>query len=128
MTNVFDNVFIDTVPSPSSLTLRSDLDTVLFGSDVTLTCSLGLNSAIVASDVPFLMVEAQLSRNGDLLGNPTLSPMTGTTFVYTILLSSFNISNVGNYTCNSTVRPQPSSTYISGNEALESDSVLVTTG
>ena len=108
--------------------LRSNLETVLFGSDVTLICTLRLNSAIVASDVPLLMVETQLSRNGDLLGNPTLSPMTGTTLAYTTLLSSFSISNVGNYTCNSTVRPRPSSTYITGNEALESDTVLVTTG
>ena len=101
---------------------------VVFGSDVTLTCTLGLDPTIVASDLSLLMVEVQLSRDGILLDNLTLSPMTGTAFVYTSRLSSFRITDVGNYTCNATVRPVPSSAYITGNEILESDTIQVTTG
>ena len=108
--------------------LMSNPEAVVFGSDVTLTCTLGINSAIVASDLSLLMVEVQLSRNGILLDDPTLSPITGTTFVYTSRLSSFRITDVGNYTCNATIRPVSSSTYITGNEILESDTIQITTG
>ena len=103
----------------------SNPEAVEFGSDVTLTCTLGLNSAIVANDLSLLMVKVQLSRDGILLDNPTLSPMTGTTFVYT---SRLRITDVGNYTCNATIRPVTSSTYITGSEMLESDTIQITTG
>ena len=106
----------------------SNPEAVVFGSDVTLICILGLDPTIVASDLSLLIVEVQLSREGILLDNPTLSPMIGTTFIYTSWLSSFRITDVGNYTCNATIRPVPSSTYITGNEILESDTTQVTTG
>ena len=106
----------------------SNPEAVLFGSNVTLTCTLGLDPTIVASDLSLLIVEVQLSRDGILLDNLTLSPMTGTTFVYTSQLSSFRITDVGHYTCNATIRPVSSSTYITGSEMLESGTFRVTTG
>ena len=100
---------------------------MVFGSDITLTCTLEINSAIVASDLSLLMVDVQLFRDGTAL-TLTGPAMANTTFNYTIQLNSFSITDVGNYTCNATIRPMMSSTYITGNEILESDTIQVTTG
>jgi hypothetical protein len=103
----------------------SSPEALVFGSDVTLTCTLGLNSAIVANDLSLLMVDVQLSRDGMLLDNPTQSAVPGTT--YTTQLSPFGIGDVGNYTCTATIRPQPIATYLTGNETL-AHIAQVTTG
>ena len=99
----------------------------IVGSDVTLTCIVELNPAIVASDLPLLMVDAQLSRDGIPLAltGPTV---TGTTITYTTQLVSFGRSDSGNYTCTATVRPRPSSTYLTGSETLLSDIVSIKAG
>ena len=112
------------VPTPSSLMLTSNsgnLDDVtgVVGSDITLTCTLVLNSAIMGSENALLMVEAQLSRNGTSLAIASRS-ITGTTFTYTTQLNSFGRSDSGNYTCTATVRPQPTAVYLTGNEILSS--------
>ena len=112
------------VPTPSSLMLTSNsgnLDDVtgVVGSDITLTCTLVLNSAIMGSENALLMVEAQLSRNGTALAIASRS-ITGTTFTYTTQLNSFGRSDSGNYTCTATVRPQPTAVYLTGNEILSS--------
>ena len=127
VTNVFDNACIDTVPTPSSLMLRSNLVTVLFGSDVTLTCTLGLNSTIAASDLSLLSVDVQLSRNGSPLTR-TDPTVTDTALIYNIGLNSFSITEVGNYTCNATIRPRSNATYLNVNASLLSNELLVTTG
>ena len=93
--------------------------TVVVGSDLTLTCTLVLNSAIMRSENTLLMVEAQLSRNGTALPLPSLS-VTGTTFTYTTQLSSFGRGDSGNYTCSVTIRPLPTAVYLTGNEILSS--------
>ena len=101
------------------LTSSGTSDIVIVGSDITLTCTLVLNSAIVISDLPLLMVDAELSRDGNPL---TLSgrTMTDTTFTYTTQLNPFGRSDSGNYTCTATVRLQPTSIYLTGNETLSS--------
>ena len=55
----------------------------ILGSNVTLTCTLELNSAIVASEIFLLMVDTQLSRDGTpmTLTGPTIRD---TTFTYTM--------------------------------------------
>ena len=72
------------------------------------------------------MVDAQLSRDGTTLAltGPTVA---GTTFTYTIQLDSFGRNDSGNYTCTATVRPQPTSTYLTGSGVL-SNVTRVTTG
>ena len=100
----------------------------MVGSDVTLTCTLELNLAIVATDLPLLMVDVQLFRDGIPLSNPTMSSATGTTFTYTTQLNSFMRSDSGNYTCTATIRPQPSTTYLTGNETLQSDTINIKAG
>ena len=120
------------VPSPSSITMvssdRSSRPTSLpvLGSDVTLTCTLELNSAIVASEILLLMVSAQLSRDGTpltLIG----STASGTTFTYTTQLNSFERSDSGNYTCTATIGPEPVLIYLTGSETL-SDTVNIKAG
>ena len=116
---------INTVPTPSFLILTSSSEAVMFGSDVTLTCTLGLNSAIVASDLSLLMVEIQLSRDGVLFNN---SLATDITFTYTTQLNSFGRSDFGNYTCTATIRPQISAVYLIGNETLQSNAINIRAG
>ena len=116
---------INTVPTPSFLILTSSSEAVMFGSDVTLTCTLGLNSAIVASDLSLLMVEIQLSRDGVLFNN---SLATDITFTYTTQLNSFGRSDFGNYTCTATIRPQTSAVYLIGTEALQSNAINIRVG
>ena len=106
--------------------LTSSPEALVFGSAVTLTCTLELNSAIVASDLLLLMVEIQLSRDGMSLSDPIQPPATDITFTYTTQFNSFGITNVGNYSCNATVRS--SSPYLTGIETLQSSVREVTTG
>ena len=117
---------VHVVSSPSSITLSSgEVNFVqLFGSDVTLTCSIKLHSAILGSEIFLLVVDAQLSRDGTPLAL-TGPVVTGTTFTYTTQLNSFGKSDYGSYNCTATVRPQPSSTYLIGVDIL-SDSLTIT--
>ena len=94
--------------------------TVVVGSDITLTCTLVLNSAIMGFENALLVVEAQLSRNGTSLAIASIS-VTGTTFTYTTQLSSFERSDSGDYTCTATIWPQPTAVYLTGNEILSSN-------
>ena len=60
------------------------------------------------------MVTAQLTGpDGSVLAlsGPVIS---GTNFTYTARVSSFGDSDAGNYTCNATIRPQSSLTFLSG--------------
>ena len=98
----------------------------VLGSDVTLTCTLELNSAIVASEILLVMVNVQLLRNGIPLAltEPTIRD---TTFTYITQINSFGRSDSGNYTCTATVRPELALTYVTGNETL-SDTVNIKAG
>ena len=114
-------ILIFAVPTPSSLTLTTTSEAAVVGSDITLTCTLVLNPAIVGSENALLTVNAQLFRDGTLLALPGIT-VTGTTFTYTTLVNSFGRSDSGNYTCNATVRPLSESTslYLTGVEMLSS--------
>ena len=105
----------------------SNFGVQITGSDVTLTCAVELNSAVMSSEIFLLMVDTQLSRDGTPLAltGPTVS---GTTFTYTTQLNSFGRSDSGNYTCTATIQPLPTSTYITGNETLQSDLISIKAG
>ena len=85
-----------------------------------------LNSAILGSEIFLVSVDAQLSRDGTPLAltGPIVS---GTIFAYTTLLNSFRKSDFGNYTCTATVRPHPSSSYLTGVDVL-SDTLSIKAG
>jgi hypothetical protein len=109
------------VPTPSSINLVSSDNSSrpnflpILGSDVTLTCTLELNSAIVASEILVLMVDTELFRDETPL-TLTGPSIRDTTFTYTRRFESFGRSDSGNYTCTATVGPQPTLTYLIGNE------------
>ena len=112
-----------TVPSPSfSITVTSSHGSpdnrVIVGTNVTLTCTVRLNQAIVESDLSLLTVMAQfLSPDASSLTLRGLS-VVSTTFVYTTKRDSFRPSDSGNYTCAVTVGPQSTATFLSGTEIL----------
>ena len=124
---IYPNILYE-VPSPSSITLVSSDHSSrpnslpILGSDVTLTCTLELNSVIVPSEIFLLMVDTQLSGDGTplTLTGPTV---TGTTFTYTSQINSFGRTDSGNYNCIATIRPKPTQMYIvnhAGNGMLSS--------
>ena len=84
-----------------------------------MTCTVELGPAVMESELSLLMVSAQLSRDGTML-NLTGPTMTDTTFTFEAAVNSFNKSNVGNYTCTATIRPRPSSTFLTGIGQMES--------
>ena len=120
-------IHIHVVP-PSSVSLTSNVvnSIQIVGSDVMLTCTVELNSAILGSEIFLLTVNAQLSKDGTLLAldGPRMSD---TIIIYTAQFNSFQRSNFGNYTCTAIIRPQPSSTYLTGTHTL-SDTLCINAG
>ena len=112
---------IRVVPTPSSLTLTTSNDAAfaVVGSNVTFICTLVLNSVMLGSENALLIVDVQLSNDETTFALPSAT-MTGTTFTYTTVVSSFGRNDSGNYTCTATVRPKPTATYLTGNETLSS--------
>ena len=123
---------INIVPTLSSVTLSNGgtSDIVMFGADVSLTCTLEFNSAIAAADLSLLIIDIQLSRDGPQLSNPTGSTLngSGTIFTYTTQLNSFGRNDSGNYTCTATIQPQPTAVYLTGNETLQSNAINIRAG
>ena len=94
------------VSAPVSVTLTpSILNPIWPGSEVTLNCSIVLSSVIMVHDVPLLMIEVQLLKDGILVTSVNGSAVViGMTFVYAAEVISFERNNTGNYTCTSTVK------------------------
>ena len=107
------------VPTPSFITLTStEANSIeIIGSDVTLTCSVELNPAILGPEIFLLTVDARLFRDGTqmVLNGPTV---VGTIYTYIAQLNSFGKSDYGNYSCMATIRPQPSLPYLIGTDML----------
>ena len=116
------------VPDPQSVIITTSPGTmVLNGSDVTMTCSIQMNHNVLVSELSFLVVNASLTKpDGSVLelSNPAIN---GTNITYTTTLSSFRNSDSGNYTCTATVRPQPTSAYLTGTGQL-SNTTTITIG
>ncbi len=87
-----------------------------------------LNSVIFSSEIFLVTVDAQLLRDIDGTQLALTGPVvTGTTFTYTTLLKSLQKSDIGSYTCTATIRPHPSSTYLTGVDVL-SDILSINAG
>ena len=68
------------------------------------------------SELSLLTVNASIIRpNRNMLN---LKRISGTTFSYTTQVNSFGDSDVGNYTCNATVTPGPTATFLTGGGEL----------
>ena len=120
---------IPTVPDPQSVTVTSSGGNIICnGSDVTLTCSVQMNQYVLASELSLLIVNAQLIRPDGAILDLSNPKIVGTSIIYITQVISFNDSDVGNYTCTATVRPQPSSIFLTGIVQLESTSIEILIG
>ena len=77
-------------------------------SDVTLTCSVQMGENVLPAHLESLMmVNASITKPDGtvlVLSNPEIE---GTAYKLTTRIKSFDDDDVGNYTCNATVRPLP---------------------
>ena len=76
------------------------------------------------SDISYLTLDAQLSRNGSTLAltGPVVS---GTRLSYTYRIESFEVNNTGEYVCTAAVSPsQSSSPYITGSATLTTKATI----
>lgn len=119
-----------TVPDSHSITITSSSGSVVQnGSSVTLTCTIELDPAVRESELPLLLVDALLLKDG--ADDPmalTVLTLTGTTFSYTTLIDTFSDNNVGRYSCRATVRPRASSIFLTGMSQLESNPIVIVIG
>ena len=91
------------------------------GSDITLTCSVEMGQNVLQTDLSLLMVNASITKPDGtvlVLSNPVIE---GTAYKLTTQVNSFGDSDVGNYTCNATVSPQSSLTFLTGISKLVSN-------
>ena len=121
--------FPHAVTTPASVSITSNPPSPVSNmSTVAVTCTVELNnSAILESELSMVIVEAQLSGPNEAmlsLSNPMVS---GTTFTYATQLNSFERSDSGSYTCTTTIRPQPTATYLTGVGML-SNTIRITVG
>ena len=103
------------VPDPQHVTLTSSLgNIVISGSNVTLTCSVQMNSSVTDSEVSLLTVDAQLIRQNGTTLNLSHPDLLGTIFIYSTEVKFFDDNDAGNYTCMATVRRGPFSIFLTG--------------
>ena len=93
------------------------------GSTVTLTCTVELSPAV---DVPVTVNTVWTGPNG-FMTTSTAQPVTGSTTTYTstAMVSSFGRDQSGDYTCTTTVTPNPTSTYLTGSGVLSNTTSIV---
>ena len=102
---------------------------VHIGSDVTLTCSVQMCENIPSAHLESLMmVNASITKPDGtvlVLSNPEIE---GTAYKLTTRIKSFDDDDVGNYTCNATVRPSSSANYLTGMGELVSSPFKIVIG
>ena len=81
------------------------------GEDVNLTCTVDVGGVV---DTP-VMVAVDITGPGGLMSSGSEPLMaTETTYQRTVTLTSLSDSTYGDYTCNTTVSPDPSSEFVTG--------------
>ena len=102
---------------------------VRIGSNVTLICSVEMGENVTSAHLESLMmVNASITKpNGTVvvLSNPKIE---GTAYKLTTQIISFGDDDVGNYTCNATVRRSPSAVYLTGMGQLVSSPLEIVIG
>ena len=92
------------VPDPSRMTVMSDLgNLVISGVDVTLTCTVELNSDLAG--VSTIGVTTAWTGPSGVLSSGSVPMMTGNpppTYTSTLILSAVTSDDDGNYTCQAT--------------------------
>ena len=72
-------------------------------------------------------VEVELSTPNEATLSTSNPMVSGTTFIYSTQLNSFERSDSGNYVCTATVRPLSTATYLTGVGIL-SNTIRITVG
>ena len=81
------------------------------GEDVNLTCTVDVGGVV---DTP-VMVAVDITGPGGLMSSGSESLMaTETTYQRTVTFTSLSDYTAGDYTCNTTVSPGPSSEFVTG--------------
>ena len=116
MKYIITYTIIPTVPDPQSVTITSSLGNMVpNGSDVTLTCSVQMGENVLSAHLESLMmVNVSITKPDGtvvVLSNPEIE---GTAYKLTTQIKSFGDDDVGNYTCNATVRRSPFAVYLTG--------------
>ena len=94
------------------------------GDDVNLTCTVDVGGVV---DTP-VMVTVDITGPGGLMSSGSEPLMaTGRTYQRTVTLTSLNDSTSGDYTCNTTVSPDPSSEFVT-RDGQNSDMVTISLG
>ena len=94
------------------------------GDDVNLACTVDVGEVV---DTP-VMVAVDITGPGGLMSSGSESLMaTETTYQKTVTLSSLSDFTSGDYTCNTTVSPDPPSEFVTG-DGQSSDMVTISLG
>ena len=108
------------VPAPTSVTVTNG--PVNIGSTVTLTCTVELSPAV---DVLVTVNTVRTGPDGFMTTSTAQRMGSTTTYISTAMVSSFGRDQSGDYTCTATVRPNPTSTYLTGSGVLSNTTSIV---
>ena len=109
--NLLSSLSSHTVSAPTVTITRTPQRPLYPGDDANLTCTVDVGGVV---DTP-VMVAVDITGPGSLMSSGSESFMTTeTTYRRTVTLTSLNDSTSGDYTCNTTVSPGPSSEFVSG--------------
>ena len=110
-----------TVPPPTFVTITNGSFNV--GSDVILTCTVELSPAVDVS----VTVNTGWTGPAGFMTTNTAQPVKGSTTTYTstTIIQPFGRDQSGNYTCTATVRPQSTSTYLTGSGVLSNTVAVI---
>ena len=109
-----------TVPAPTSVTVTNS--SVNVGSTLTLICTVELSPVI---DVPVTVNTEWTGPDGFITTNTAQRMGSTTTYTSTAIVSSFGRYQSGDYTCTATVRPNLTSTYLTGSGVLSNTTSIV---
>ena len=87
-----------------------------------------MNEYVLPSEFSLLIVVAQFTRPDGTMSVLSNPDMSGATYNFITMVNSFGDSNVGNYTCTTTVTPGPTATFLTGMGQGQSDPVQIMIG
>ena len=93
------------VPAPSYVVVRSDKPDGPIrpvGSNVTLTCMVGLQQSAIGTGVPLMLIVLIMDPTGYALSN-TVNLVNGSTYTSRVTISTFGRAQSGVYTCEATL-------------------------
>ena len=95
---------ISAVPAPSYVIIRSDKPTPIqpVGSNVTLTCLVGLQHSTIGTTIPLTLTVHLSDPAGNVLST-TMNSVSGSTYTSKATIGSFERAQSGVYMCEATL-------------------------